>query len=968
MKKIKNGTLIMTKLVLSLGWLIFLSCAGVKQEAPANWVEPLLKSMTIEQKIGQMMAVPYTPKFYHDQHPEFNRILDYVRNYGIGGVMIFQGEPYAVARTINKLQQAAATPLWVMADIEWGISMRVQEGTTFLPGMAIGATGSEEYAYEMGKITAREARAMGIQVGFVPVMDVNNNPDNIIINTRSFGEDPKLVARLGSAFIKGMQENGVYATAKHYPGHGDTDVDSHLGLPVISASPDRIRKVELVPFKAAVDAGVKFVMVAHITYSSFPQMQGRPATLDPYFIEEVLQKEFGFKGLVITDAMEMGGVVNNYWSGEAAVRAINSGVDMLLMTPNFETTFNFIVQAVKEGRIPVDRIDSSVRKILQAKFQQGLNHKQQVNLEEIEAVMAAPDHLAKKEEMANAAITLIRDQHQVFPLHAEEIDSLLVLTITDGEYGLLYENRLLNEIRKRVPLVRNLMIDKRSCQDDITKTLQLCDSAQTVIMGLFVRWGSHKGSVTLPDSVAVMIKNIFEINKPLALISFGSPYLLRQLPDAPSYMCTYDTSPLAIRAGIRAVFGEIPMQAHLPVSIPGYYQAGDGLQREVYPMELKTDLQDDFLQPAFTVLEQGIADSIFPGAQIAIIENNKLISSRGFGHQTYDPSSPTITPETIYDLASVTKVAATTMVAMRLSEQKLIRLDLPVGSYLPQFHGGLKDSVTLRHLFTHSAGIRAWDRLWDHASNRAEAIKYICELPLEYPPGDSMVYSDLGMILAGEILQVVTGKPIDQLAQDLIIKPLSLKSMMYNPSKELWHKIAPTEIGGDLNRGLIHGTVHDENTFFLGGVSSHAGLFSTAEDLAIMSQMLLNQGIYLHQRFFKPQTIREWTAPQNLPPGSDRALGWDTPSPTGSSAGDYFSPGSFGHLGFTGTSVWIDPVREIAIILLTNRVHPTREREGIYRIRRNFYNTAMEALLNRATQKTSETKSIEQYYLEGGKN
>jgi len=383
---------------------------------------------------------------------------------------------------------------------------------------------------------------------------------------------------------------------------------------------------------------------------------------------------------------------------------------------------------------------------------------------------------------------------------------------------------------------------------------------------------------------------------------------------------------------------------------------------------LKTELQDDFLQSAFAVLEHGIADSVFPGAQIAIVENNKLIASRGFGNQTYDPSSSTITPETMYDLASVTKVAATTLAAMKLFEQKLIRLDIPVGSYLPQFHGGLKDSVTLRHLLTHSAGIRAWDSLWEHARDRAEALKYIYNLPLEYPPGDSMVYSDLGMIMVGEILQVVTGKPIDQLAQELIIKPLGLKSIMYNPPRELWDSMAPTEIGGDLNRGLIHGAVHDENTFFLGGVSSHAGLFSTATDLAIMAQMLLNQGIYRHQRFFSPQTIHEWTRSQNMPIGSDRALGWDTPSLKGSSAGDYFSPGSYGHLGFTGTSVWIDPVRKIAVVLLTNRVHPTRERQGIYRIRRDFYNAVMESLINQAEKTNSKHKLIEQHFMQGGQD
>lgn len=926
--------------------LVVINCAGTKKTIPINWVDSQLQSMTLEQKVGQMMALAYIPKFYHEENADFNRLLFYVKNYGIGGVMIFQGEPYAVARTLDKLQSSPEIPLWVMADIEWGVSMRVQEGTTFLPNMAIGAIGSEEYAYQMGKITAQEARAIGIHVGFVPVMDVNNNPDNVIINTRSYGEDPLLVSRLGSAFIKGLQENGVYATAKHFPGHGDTNVDSHIGLPTISVPLERMQKVELPPFKAAVEAGVKFVMVAHITYSDVPSMQGRPATLDPYFNEEVLRKQFHFQGLIVTDAMDMGGVVNNYWSGEAAVRAINSGIDMILMTPNFESTYRFVVQAVKDGRISVERIDQSVRRILQAKYEQGLYQKPVINLDELENVMGRPEHVRQAEEIANLAMTLVKDQQHVFPLQADKIDSIGVLTITDGDYGLLYESRLRQEVSKRVPNVLIGLIDYRSCQADILKLKEVMNSAQAVIIGLFVRWGSYKGSVSLSDSTVALLKDLFHLDKPIAVISFGSPYLIRQLPETPSYLCSYDTSPLAIRAAVRATFGEIPLQAKLPVSIPNNYQIGDGLERTAYYMELETEPQDSLFKSAYQVIEGAIADSIFPGAQIAIVKDNKILAHRGFGRQTYDANSPPVTTKTIYDLASVTKVTATTLIAMKLYEQKLIRLDIPVNSYLPHFKGGLKDSITLRHLLTHSAGIRAWDRLWEHASNRQEALEYIYNLPLEYTPGDSMVYSDLGIIMVGEVLETVTGKTIDQLAQDLIIKPLGLKSTMYNPPQNLWKDIAPTEIGGDLKRGLIHGTVHDENTFFLGGVSSHAGLFSTAEDLAVLSQMLLNKGIYRHQRFYNPQTIKEWTTPQNLPPGSNRALGWDTPSAKGSSAGDYFSPGSFGHLGFTGTSIWIDPVEKIAVILLTNRVHPTRERQGIYRIRRSFYNEVMKALLN----------------------
>ena len=935
---------------------LFAGCAGVRGPGKAKRVDRQLASLSIEQKVGQIMTINYKPKFYNRQSYAFKQLIKYVEKYHVGGVAISSGTPYAVARTIDQLQAAAKIPLLVMADMEWGTSMRVEGGTTFLPNMAIGATGSEEYAYEMGKITAEEARRIGVHINYAPVVDVNNNPDNIIINTRSFGEDPQFVARMGAAFIRGLQENGVMATAKHFPGHGDTNVDSHLGLPTISVSPERLQKLELVPFRAAVKAGVKCVMVAHITYSAFPQMQGRPATLDPYFIQQVLRKEMGFKGLVITDAMDMGGIVNNYWSGEAAVMAINAGADIVLMSPNFEATFNFVVQAVREGRIPMERINQSVRRILQVKQELGLVKKPVIDLGKLEAELASPANLRQAEKIANASMTLVRDDRQIFPLHAERLDSVMVVAITDREWGYLYRNSLEKEVGKRIPIVRSALIDPRTTEEEIRNIIAATDSVQAVIAGVFVKWGSYKGSVTLPDTTAKLLNEFFNTEKAMAVISFGSPYLLRQMPEVPSYLCAYQTNSLAVRAATRAVFGEIPLTAKLPVSIPGFYHTGDGLTRPASKMELVKAIDDDYLQPAYAVLKQAISDSIFPGAQVAVVHDGKLIASRGFGHQTYDPASPAVTPQTIYDLASVTKVAATTVVAMQLYEKKKIRLDIPVKSYLPKFSGGLKDSVTIRHLLTHSAGIHWWADLWNKAKTRAEALDYIYQLPLDYTPGDSMIYSDLGMIMFGEILRTVTGKSTDQLATKMIYRPMGMRNTMFNPPKELLPRIAPTEIGGSMKRGLIHGEVHDENAFFLGGVSTHAGLFSTAEDLAALAQMLLNGGIYRHHRFFSPQTIREWTTRQNMPPGSERALGWDTPSDENSSAGDYFFKGSFGHLGFTGTSIWIDPNRKIAIILLTNRVYPSRKRGGMHRVRHDFYSAAMKALIEHLDEEIPQTE------------
>ncbi len=937
--------------------LIFLlDCAGVRSTEINDWIEQHLPSMTIEQKVGQMMIVNYLPQFYNKDNPYFKSQLSFVKEYQVGGVGISNGNPYAVARGIDRLQSVSNIPLFIMADLEWGISTRVNEGTTFLQNMAIGATGSEEYAYHMGAITAQEAKAMGIHVAFAPVLDVNNNPNNIIINTRSYGEEPTLVAKLGSAFIRGLQENGVYATAKHYPGHGDTDIDSHLGLPTIAASDERLHQLELVPFKAAVNAGVKFVMIAHITYSAYQQMEGKPATLDPYFIQKVLREEMGFDGLVITDAMDMGGIVNHYWSGEAAVMAINAGIDMLLYPPNFEATFKFVVNAVKEGRIPISRIDEAVKRILQAKWTMGLNKGQKVDLDHLEVVMSSPENLHKAEEIANASMTLLRDDKHIIPLEAEKLDSILVVTITDREWGYEYQNNLSQEIKRRIPVVKSTLIDTRSGKSEIEEIIAKADAYQVILIGLFVKWGSYKGTLKLPDTTAHLLQAVFKINKPMPVIAFGTPYILLQIPEVPSYLCAYQTDSLAVRAAIRAVFGEIPLTAKLPVSIPGFYRRGDGLEKPMRKMELANFVDNQLFTEAFNVLENAITDSISPGAQVAIIYKNKLIASKGLGYLTYQPGSPEVTTETIYDLSSLTKVAATTLLVMQLYERNQLKLDIPVNSYLPRFQGGLKDSITVRHLLTHSAGIHWRKELWKIAQNKNQALNYIYELPLVYTPGDSMIYSDLGFIILGEIIETITGKTIDQLAEKMIYQPMGMNYTMYNPPKSLLGQIAPTEVGGDLNRGLIHGQVHDENAYFLNGVAPHAGVFSTAEDLAALAQMLLNGGIYRHKRFLLPQTIQYWTSRQNIPIGSERALGWDTPSDEGSSAGDFFSKNSYGHLGFTGTSIWIDPEKQIAIVLLTNRVHPTRERGGIRKLRRDFHNEAMKALLKHFGEEIPEDK------------
>ncbi len=926
--------------------LLGAAMCGAVSAQPTDPVAQRLGTMTLDEKVGQLLAIAFTPRDGATA-AGFDKHVRDVRELGIGGVTFFRGSVGPVRECLAALSAAAKTPLAVMSDVEFGLPMRVNEGTRMPLNMAQGATGDPSLAYQAGRVTAIEARAVGIHVAFAPVVDVNNNPGNIIINTRSYGEDPAAVGRFGSAFIRGLQEHGVFATAKHYPGHGDTSVDSHLSLPTIDASRERLERVELAPFAAAVKAGVRCVMVGHITFSRVPEMKGRPASLDPHFVDRVLRGSMGFDGLVITDAMNMGGITEHYGHGEAAVMAIEAGVDVVLMPGDVRAAHAALVAAVKTGRLAKARLDASVERILRLKADAGLlGGGTRPAPGAVETVLRAPDHVAVAERIADRAVTLVADRRGVVPLAAERLRDVVVVTVTDERRGRTRGGAFLAEVRRRIPDAAAERIDPTTSAKAAAAIVSRAKKADAVVVAITVKWRDRKGSIALPDETVERLARLLRIKTPLVVVAFGSPYVLGQLPAAPAALCVYDPSTLAAGAAARALFGECAIGGRLPVSIPGRFARGVGLDRAARTMTLERALDDKRFRAAWSVLEERIEKKVFPGAQVAIVRDGALVASRGFGRLTYDDNASKVTTETVYDVASVTKVAATTTVAMVLADRGALDLDKPVVDYLPSFSGGGKEGVTVRHLLTHTSGLPAWAKLWSHG-DRAAALAYIDGVTLASRPGAKAKYSDLGMITLGRVLERVGKAPLDELARDLVFAPLGMTHTTFRPPAAWRPRIAPTEEGGDLDRGRILGDVHDENAHFLGGVAGHAGVFSTAEDLAVLAQAYLDGGMHRHHRLFRPATVEAWTSRQNLVVGSSRALGWDTPSARGSLAGDRFSKQSFGHTGFTGTSIWVDRARRIAIVLLTNRVHPTRTRGGMREARRAFYNAAMKAAIAR---------------------
>jgi len=939
---------------------------GLSQtENPANltpeqnkWVESSLRQMTLEEKVGQLLFTTYHGSFTATDSDAYAQMMHDINDLHAGGFItvthasplgIVKGQAYPTAALANELQTKSKLPLLIGADFERGTAMRQDEGTSFPTAMAIAAAGNPKDAHTMGKITALEARAVGVQWIYAPVCDVNNNPGNPIINTRSFGEDPARVSEFVTEFIRGVQENGGLATAKHFPGHGDTAADSHIDLPVIKANRDRLEHLELVPFRAAIAAGVGSIMTGHLNVPAFEPDPNTPATLSSNILTDLLRNQLGFQGLVITDALDMGGITVRFAPGDAAVRAFLAGADALLMPPVPDAAYEALVDAAKSGRISQERLDSSVRRLLQAKARLGLDKNRLVDLNGLSNKFGSATWQSEAQDISDRGVTLLRDKEHLLPLDATKpTRALLVSLYADPEP---YPGEDLEpQLRSRFDSLIALRADTKFVRADALK-LPPPDTYDIAILALFVRVSDRKGDVDVPADQIPLIEQIYRSGKPVITLGLGSPYLIERFPRAETWLAAFGISDVAQISMARALFGEIPVRGHLPVTIPGVdMKVGYGLELPADPMKLQPmDVRGEAkLQPAFTVIENAIADHAFPGATMAVGYRGK-VSYHASGKLSYDSNSAATKIETMYDLASLTKVVVTTTLVEKLVEGDFpspFFLDAPIERYLPEWFAGpqpeWRHRVTVRNLMTHTSGLPPFKEYWRTSKGKADTLSKIFAEPLEYEPGTKVVYSDLGIILMAEIIQRLTGKPLDQLAREYIFDPLGMSNSMYNPPKKLWPEIAPTEIDNQLRHRLVQGEVHDENAYAIGGVSGHAGVFSTSPDLAAFCQMLLNRGIYAHHRIVKRATLSEFTAPQALAKDT-RTLGWVVPTEGGSS-GHYFSAHSYGHTGFTGTTIWIDPDRQLFVVLLTNRVNPTRENMKIAQVRPAVHDAVMKAL------------------------
>jgi beta-N-acetylhexosaminidase len=953
----------MKKILMLLGFLFFSCQSGrnlvnEQQHTKSNeaWLRKTLSQMTLREKLGQMFFYHLDTNFKTATDSSWQKIAALVKMHHLGGVHLWRGEPYATAFMTNRLQTLAKVPLLFTADLENGVARF--GGTDFPPNMAIAAGGDPQQAYQMGWHTAREARSLGLHLTFAPVADVNNNPLNPIINVRSFGEDPEMVARFTAAFIRGCQAGGLLTTAKHFPGHGDTAEDSHIELAYVPADSARLEQVELPPFRRAIAAGVDFIMTAHLNVRGVAMNPYAPATLSPEIMTGLLRQKLRFDGVLITDSMRMWALSQNYTDAFATVQAVKAGVDVILVQENIPAMIAELEKRVQSGELTMARIDESVRRLLRAKAKIGLHRQRLVNLDSLSARLATPAAKTAASTAAARALTLLKNEKNILPFSPVDSGRVVMIEFWD-EPRSRNLSPFVRELSRYLENAEHHFLTPESGDHEFREVLKKARAAKAQIWAAYTPLRSWKGHLGLPENLQPFADSLLATGVPAVVVSFGNPYLYPQVQSAAAYLATFGTREVLEIAAARALVGAAEISGRLPISIPGYFERGAGLKlaaKKLQPappltapnLHLRVGFPEEAglssarLDSVRALMQNAVQDSVFPGAILLVARNGIIVMHEAFGQMGYKEFNRVMPLDAIFDMASVTKCVATTTACMLLYERGLLDLDAPVQNYLPEFAGAGKERVTIRHLLTHSSGLMAYRRYFLEDKTPGEIIKTILNEPLENPPGAKTVYSDLGIILLGKIIEKLSGQPLEVFCREQIFKPLKMNETGYNPPPQFLSRIVPTE--SDSWRGrMVHGQVHDENAFALGGVSGHAGLFSTARDLATFLSMLLNGGAYEGGRLLKPETIALFTSPQHVVKGSSRALGWDTADGK-NSAGHLMSARAFGHTGFTGTSVWTDPEKNMFVILLSNRVHPTRSNQKLLPFRAALHDAVMKAV------------------------
>ncbi|NSL89527.1 serine hydrolase [Chitinophaga sp. Mgbs1] len=925
-----------------------------QQDKAAQWADSVFQSLTPAERIAQLIVIRAHSNLGQDH---INAVVKDIQENKVGGVIFFQGGPVRQANLTNYYQSISKVPLLVSIDGEWGLGMRLDSVISLPRNMMIGATRDTALAYDAGRIIGEQCRRLGIHIDFAPDMDVNNNPNNPVINDRSFGENKYQVARLGVATIKGMQSVGVMACAKHFPGHGDTNVDSHFDLPSINKTRNALDSLELYPFREAIAAGVGSVMVGHLYIPAIDKKANTPTSISYNAVTKLLKDEMGFDGLVVTDALEMKGIAKFYSKGQESAQSLLAGNDLMILPSTAAGSVTAIQKAIRKGQISQEEVDARVKKVLRAKYNLGLWKPQQIDLNHLaEDLNVQTDSLRRR--IAQSAITLVKNEKDLIPFSPAMTQQKLAVIAVGADVN----NEFIQSVKAYKPGTDAFIFTARQSVDQIApivSRIQRDYKAVIISVHNFSRRPANNFGLSLAQRLIV---RQLQTEMPSATVVFGNPYALQHWCDAPVMVAAYEDDSTTQRVAADLLFGKLGPKGKLPVSVCPAYPAGTGITYEVNQytvlpeaapalvgMNEQTLLRIDGL--AADMITRGAA----PGCQVLAMKDGKVVYNRCFGHYEYNRQEP-VSPRSIYDLASVTKVCATTISIMRLYDEGKVSLDATLGDYLPFVQGTDKARLKIRDVLLHQAGLvpfipfyketlypggepdtllyhdtqdSAWSvRVADdmYMDRRFEDTIWKRILDSKVTPHQGYVYSDLDFLFLGRVVEQVTGKKLNDYVRETFYKPLGLATTGFLPRERFpVALLVPTEHEHFFRMQLLRGDVHDPGAAMLGGVAGHAGLYSNAHDLGILMQMLLNNGYFNGNQYFKPETVKLFTAyNSNI---SRRGLGFDKPEKDNSSRREsypakYPSGATFGHTGFTGTCVWADPASNIVFIFLSNRVYP----------------------------------------------
>jgi beta-glucosidase-like glycosyl hydrolase/CubicO group peptidase (beta-lactamase class C family) len=928
------------------------------------WVDSVMKTLTIDQQIAQCIWIAgYSNKdITHEVE-----VTDIIRKYGVGGIVFFQGTAAKQAELTNYYQKISKVPLLISLDAEWGVGMRIENVDKFPFQMTLGAVQNDSLIYQFGKAVAQQFKRLGMQVNFAPVLDINVNAQNPVINYRSFGENREKVTSKSIMYMKGMQDNGILATGKHFPGHGDTNVDSHLDLPLITHSRARLDSVELYPFKKLIAEGIGSIMVAHLNLPSLDTTTGLPSTLSHVIINDLLKNELGFKGLVVTDAMMMKAVTKYFKPGEADAKALEAGNDVAEFVTDVEATIRETKNYISQKKLTVDDIALKCRKVLALKYWSGLNKPPIINHDNIEKELTPMISKALIRELYANALTVLNNDQNIIPV--KNLQNLKIATIAINSDNIsLFQKR----IAEYYPADQFFIdpSDSAACRNLLKKLSEY----DLVLAGVFdLDQRPNMGFGIKPELNNFLEKLI--INNKTIITWFGNPYgidKVKILQKANGLILAYQENDYTEDLSAQLIFGGIGAKGLLPVTINNKWPSNYGIMtqgdlRLKYGIPESVGMSSAILNTKIdSIVDAGLKAKAYPGCVIMAARKGVVVFQKAYGYQTYDDRIA-VREDDLYDLASITKISSTLAGLMLLNTDGKFSPDKTLGFYLPDFKNTNKGNICMRDFLTHQAGLIPFIQFWKETIKKDGKFKPRTfsfesgkKYPIEVAQGlyiyknyrkkmfneikksplgeKKYVYSDLTFIIAPEIIENLTGQKWYDFVTDSIYKKIGAIEMGFNPYKRFpMDRIVPTEYDSLFRKQQLQGTVHDEAAAMQGGISGHAGLFSNANDLMKLMELYRRMGEYGGQQIIGRNVMEDYTRVQFPGNNNRRGLGFDKPLLNNSqlSQKDSYptksaSPESFGHSGYTGTFVWVDPVSEISYIFLCNRVYPTRRNEELY--------------------------------------